>query len=111
MLNKIYMVSTRCAAIYDGTNGAEIVAEFQGDVISDDGATLVYADGGFTEPAYTATVGQYARWDAYRGESAAQPAVDEQDLPTFPTMVVYAAEQVDALLAALEARVAALETP
>jgi len=113
MLEKIYLVSTRCAAIYDGTNGPELVAEFQGVVVADDGATLRYADGGYDPvetpewPVHEAIVGQYVRWDGPRGEGAAQPALDE--LPAFPTRVMHTAAEVDARITALEARIAALE--
>lgn len=115
MIEKIYLATTRCAAIYNGANGAEIVAEFRGVVVDDDGVTLRYADEGYdpvgtpTWPVYEATVGQFVRWDGPGGEAAAQPALAEP--PPFPSTVVYSAADVDALLAALAARVTALETP
>lgn len=112
-MEKIYLVSSSCAAAYDGANGDAIVREFTGVVVADDGVTLRYADQGYDPvetpawPVYEATVGQYVRWYSTRGEGASQPA--ETELLGFPIMAVYTAEQVDARLAQLEARITALE--
>lgn len=66
-------------AIYNGTNGVEILANFGGSVVSDDGTTLVYASLG---EEYTAHLGDRVFWSAVDASNGAGP-----DLLTFPWVV------------------------
>jgi hypothetical protein len=61
MLEVIRQVHAIYAAQYDGTNAAEIVAEFNAIVISETGGTLTYADDEFSQ-TYTVDEGQWVHW-------------------------------------------------
>lgn len=54
-------VSVIRTAKYDGTNAAQIVAEFGAIVISETGGVLTYADTG-SGPFYTANLNDYIHW-------------------------------------------------
>lgn len=82
-------------AEYDGTNGSEIVDQF-GDVISDNGTTLIYADAGYVSPTYSCNVGQYVCWRGQFEEGAASAAVDA--IPSFPSLVLVDADEIPTTL-------------
>lgn len=78
-------------AQYDGSNGAEIVGQF-GDLVSDNGTTLVYADTGFPTPTFSAEVGQYVGWRSEFAEGSAIDGVDE--IPSFPSLILVDSEEI-----------------
>lgn len=79
--------NARRNAIYDGTNGAEIVAQF-GDLVSDDGETLVFTDTGFPLLEFTATVGQVISWGVEFAEGAGTNGFGAEFLGKLPNVVI-----------------------
>lgn len=67
-------------AIYDGTNGAEIVAQFSGTVVTDTGSVLVYTSQG---EDYTCPLNNRIFWSAMDASNGAGP-----DLIPFPWKVL-----------------------
>jgi hypothetical protein len=86
MVDVINMVRANGFAQYDGTNGAGIVAKFNGTVVSDDGTTLLFSPDGAPEAVLTATVGQWVWWQDASGPMAPMGATDA--LPGFPYVVL-----------------------
>ena len=76
MVDIINIVPVTRAAVYDGTNGADLVAEFAGTVVSDDGTTLVFHAESDPDNPREAAVGQVVMWRASGGPSAVLGVTD-----------------------------------